>query len=40
MHNSEIEQLYPMIDIGQHVIVVGSRPAGAAYWSVPAASDI
>ena len=40
MHNSEIEQLYPMIDIGEHVIIVGSRPAGAAYWSVPAASDI
>lgn len=40
MHNSEIEQLYPLIDVGEHVIVVGSRPAGAAYWSVPAASDI
>ena len=40
MHNSEIEQLYPMIDVGDHVIVVGSRPAGAAYWSVPPASDI
>ena len=40
MHNSEIEQLYPMIDIGEHVIIVGSRPAGAAYWSVPTASDI
>ena len=40
MHNSEIEQLYPMIDIGEHVIIVGSRPPGAAYWSVPAASDI
>jgi lipoprotein-anchoring transpeptidase ErfK/SrfK len=40
MHNSEIEQLYPTIDIGDHVIVVGSRPPGAAYWSVPPASDI
>jgi lipoprotein-anchoring transpeptidase ErfK/SrfK len=40
MHNSEIEQLYPMIDVGDHVIVVGARPAGAQYWSVPAASDI
>jgi lipoprotein-anchoring transpeptidase ErfK/SrfK len=40
MHNSEIEQLYPMIDIGDHVIVVGRRPRGAAYWSVPPSSDI
>ena len=40
MHNSEVEQLFPLIDVGEHVIVVGSRPAGAAYWSVPTASDI
>jgi lipoprotein-anchoring transpeptidase ErfK/SrfK len=40
MHNSEVEQLYPMIDVGDHVIVVGRRPPGAAYWSVPPASDI
>jgi len=40
MHNSEIEQLYPMIEVGDHVIVVGARPAGAQYWSVPPASDI
>lgn len=40
MHNSEIEQLYPMIDVGDHVIVVGARPPGAQYWSVPPASDI
>jgi len=40
MHNSEIEQLYRLIDVGEHVIVVGSRPPGAAYWSVPASSDI
>jgi len=40
MHNSEIERLFPMIPQGQHVIVVGSRPAGAAYWSTPPASDI
>jgi lipoprotein-anchoring transpeptidase ErfK/SrfK len=40
MHNGEIEQLFPMVPVGQHVIVVGSRPAGAAYWSTPAASDI
>jgi hypothetical protein len=29
-----------MIDIGDHVIVVGRRPRGAAYWSVPPSSDI
>jgi len=40
MHNSEIEQLYPLIAVGQRVIVVGSRPATAGYWSVPTASDI
>lgn len=40
MHNSEVEQLYPMISVGAHVIVVGHRPAGAAYWSTPPASDI
>ncbi|MDP9185569.1 MAG: L,D-transpeptidase [Actinomycetota bacterium] len=40
MHNSEVERLYPMIDVGDHVIVVGARPRGAQYWSVPPASDI
>jgi lipoprotein-anchoring transpeptidase ErfK/SrfK len=40
MHNSEVERLYPMIDVGNHVIVVGARPPGAQYWSVPPASDI
>jgi hypothetical protein len=40
MHNSEVEQLYRMIDVGDHVVVVGSRPANAQYWSVPPASDI
>jgi lipoprotein-anchoring transpeptidase ErfK/SrfK len=40
MHNSEVITLYDMVDVGDHVIVVGSRPASAGYWSVPAASDI
>ena len=40
MHNAEIEQLYPMIEVGDHVVVVGARPKNAQYWSVPAASDI
>jgi hypothetical protein len=40
MHNSEIEQLYPLVSVGEHVVVVGARPANAQYWSVPPASDI
>ena len=40
MHNSEVEQLYPLVEVGDRVIVVGSRPASAGYWSVPPASDI
>jgi lipoprotein-anchoring transpeptidase ErfK/SrfK len=37
MHNSEVEELYPLIDVGDHVVIVGARPAGAAYWSFPPA---
>jgi lipoprotein-anchoring transpeptidase ErfK/SrfK len=40
MHNDEVIALYDLVDVGDHVIVVGSRPASAGYWSVPAASDI
>jgi hypothetical protein len=40
MHNSEVEQLFELIPVGHHAIVVGARPAGAAYWSTPPASDI
>jgi lipoprotein-anchoring transpeptidase ErfK/SrfK len=40
MHNTEVEQLYPQVDVGDHVVIVGARPASAAYWSVPPASDI
>jgi lipoprotein-anchoring transpeptidase ErfK/SrfK len=40
MHNTEVEQLYPQIEVGDHVVIVGARPANAAYWSVPPASDI
>jgi lipoprotein-anchoring transpeptidase ErfK/SrfK len=40
MHNAEVIALYDMVDVGDPVIVVGSRPASAGYWSVPAASDI
>ncbi len=37
MHNDEVVKLYPLIDVGDHVIIVGQRPAGAAYWSTPTA---
>ncbi len=36
MHDADVEQLFDMIDVGQHVIVVGHRPANAAYWDTPA----
>ncbi len=40
MHNTEVIQLYPLIDVGDHVLIVGTRPADAGYWSVPPSSDI
>jgi lipoprotein-anchoring transpeptidase ErfK/SrfK len=40
MHNEEIEDLFERIDVGDHVIVVGYRPAGADYWDTPTPSDI
>jgi lipoprotein-anchoring transpeptidase ErfK/SrfK len=40
MHNEEIEALFPLVDVGRRVIIVGARPADAGYWSVPPASDI
>jgi lipoprotein-anchoring transpeptidase ErfK/SrfK len=41
MHNWEVEELYPMVDIGSSkVIIVGERPPGAQEWDTPAASDI
>jgi len=40
MHNSEIEQLYPLVPIGTHVIIVGQRPSWAQEWDTPIPSDI
>lgn len=40
MQNAEIEDLFDRVPVGTHVIVVGSRPAGASYWDTPTASDI
>lgn len=39
MHNSEVVQLYPQIDVGDHVVIVGARPASATYWSFPPTSS-
>jgi lipoprotein-anchoring transpeptidase ErfK/SrfK len=35
MHNDEVIELYPLIDVGDNVVIVGRRPAGAGYWSTP-----
>jgi lipoprotein-anchoring transpeptidase ErfK/SrfK len=40
MHNSEIEQLYPLVPVGTHVIIVGQRPSWAQEWDTPVNSDI
>jgi lipoprotein-anchoring transpeptidase ErfK/SrfK len=40
MHNGDVETLFEMISIGGHVIIVGHRPPGAAYWDTPGAADI
>jgi lipoprotein-anchoring transpeptidase ErfK/SrfK len=40
MHNSEIEQLYPMVDVGTRVIIVGARPAGAIEGDTPASVNV
>jgi lipoprotein-anchoring transpeptidase ErfK/SrfK len=40
MHNSEIEQLYPMVDVGTRVIIVGTRPADAVEGDTPASVNV
>ena len=40
MHNSEVEQLYPLVPVGARIIIVGTRPAGAVEWDTPATADI
>jgi lipoprotein-anchoring transpeptidase ErfK/SrfK len=35
MHNDEVVQLYPQVQVGDHVVIVGARPASATYWSFP-----
>jgi lipoprotein-anchoring transpeptidase ErfK/SrfK len=40
MQNEEVEDLFERVAVGTHVIVVGSRPAGAAYWDTPGDADI
>jgi len=40
MHNYDVEALYPLVPLHSYVIIVGSRPAGAAEWDTPATVDI
>jgi lipoprotein-anchoring transpeptidase ErfK/SrfK len=39
MNNDDVTALYPMVPVGAHVIVVGYRPAGTAYWDTPPGKD-
>ena len=40
MRNEDVEDLFERIPVGAHVIIVGTRPANAAYWDTPGAADI
>jgi lipoprotein-anchoring transpeptidase ErfK/SrfK len=40
MHNEQIEDLFERIEVGDHVLIVGRRPASSGYWDSPVASDI
>ncbi|MDH5224343.1 MAG: L,D-transpeptidase/peptidoglycan binding protein, partial [Actinomycetota bacterium] len=40
MHNAEVEQLYPMVDVGTRVIVVGARPSNAVEGDTPASVNV
>ena len=40
MHNEEIERLYPMVDVGTRVIVVGTRPSNAVEGDTPASVNV
>jgi len=39
MHNTDVTALYPLVPVGTHVLIVGQRPAGAAYWDTPPGMD-
>jgi L,D-transpeptidase ErfK/SrfK len=39
MHNDDVVTLYPMVPVGTHVLIVGHRPADAAYWDTPPGQD-
>jgi lipoprotein-anchoring transpeptidase ErfK/SrfK len=40
MRNEEVEELFEMIDVGQHVVIVGHRPSAAQEGDTPAEFDI
>ncbi len=40
MHNWEVEELYPMVDVGTRVIVAGERPVNAVEGDTPASVNV
>jgi len=40
MQNDDVNTLYPMVPVGTHVLVVGSRPASAGDWANPPNKDV
>ncbi len=40
MHNEQIEDLFERIEVGDHVLIVGHRPANSGYWDSPVSSDV
>jgi hypothetical protein len=39
MHNEQVEALYELVPVGSKVIIMGSRPPGAAGWDLPDTPD-
>jgi hypothetical protein len=39
MHNEQVEELYELVPVGSKVIIMGSRPPGAAEWDLPDTPD-
>jgi len=39
MHNTDVIALFPLVPVGTHVLVLGHRPADAAYWDTPPGKD-
>ena len=39
MHNEQVEELFDLVPVGTKVIIMGSRPSGAAEWDFPDTPD-